>query len=78
MAIRFNSPPGWPTPPTGWSPPPDWSPDPSWPPLPTGWRLWVLEGSVVDADTVGLRFSARPSTKAAKWSEEYSLEAIAS
>jgi hypothetical protein len=41
MALRFNSPPGWPAPPVGWAPAPGWRPDPSWPPVPPGWPLWV-------------------------------------
>lgn len=41
MTLRFNPPPGWPTPPSGWAPPPDWQPDPSWPPAPAGWQWWV-------------------------------------
>lgn len=39
--MRFNSPPGWPTPPQGWMPPPGWKPDPSWPDPPAGWQLWI-------------------------------------
>jgi hypothetical protein len=39
--MRYNPPPGWPSPPPGWTPPPGWIPDPSWPPLPPGWRLWL-------------------------------------
>lgn len=39
--MRFNPPPGWPTPPAGWVPPPGWNPDPSWPPMPGGWNLWL-------------------------------------
>lgn len=39
--MRFNPPPGWPTPPSGWSPPEDWKPDASWPTPPPGWDLWV-------------------------------------
>ena len=41
--MRFNSPPGWPTPPAGWTPPPDWNPDSSWPAPPDGWQLWVSD-----------------------------------
>ena len=43
--MRFNPPPGWPTPPPGWTPPPSWQPDPSWGPLPDGWQLWIPEDS---------------------------------
>ncbi len=39
--LRFNAPPGWPTPPAGWRPPAGWNPDPSWPPAPHGWMFWV-------------------------------------
>ncbi len=39
--MRFNPPPGWPTPPPGWTPPPAWKPDPSWPAAPLGWQLWL-------------------------------------
>jgi hypothetical protein len=43
--MRFNPPPGWPTPPNGWTPPPDWKPNPSWPEPPQGWQLWLPEPS---------------------------------
>ena len=36
--MRFNPPPGWPSPPDGWTPPPGWNPDPSWPAPPDGWQ----------------------------------------
>lgn len=39
--MRFNPPPGWPTPPEGWTPPPGWNPDPAWPAPPPGWHLFV-------------------------------------
>jgi Domain of unknown function (DUF4041)/T5orf172 domain len=39
--MRFNPPPGWPSPPDGWTPPPGWNPDPSWPVPPEGWQLWL-------------------------------------
>jgi hypothetical protein len=39
--MRFNPPPGWPTPPEGWTPPPGWNPDPSWTDPPAGWQLWL-------------------------------------
>jgi len=41
--MRFNPPPGWPTPPEGWKPPAGWKPDPSWPPPPPGWQLWLTD-----------------------------------
>jgi hypothetical protein len=41
--MRFNPPPGWPSPPDGWTPPPGWNPDPSWPTPPDGWQLWLPE-----------------------------------
>ncbi len=41
MSLRFNPPPGWPTPPPAWQPPAGWRPDPSWDPLPPGWVLWI-------------------------------------
>ncbi|GAX58659.1 ATPase [Streptomyces olivochromogenes] len=41
--MRFNSPPGWPTPPEGWTPPPGWKPDPAWPTPPPGWHLFVSD-----------------------------------
>lgn len=40
-ALRFNPPPGWPTPPRDWRPPADWAPDPSWPAAPADWQFWV-------------------------------------
>jgi collagen type III alpha len=39
--VRFNLPPGWPTPPAGWEPWSGWAPDPEWPPAPPGWHYWV-------------------------------------
>jgi hypothetical protein len=41
--VRFNLPPGWPSPPEGWRPPPNWKPDPKWPQPPADWQLWVDE-----------------------------------
>ncbi|PWU51397.1 hypothetical protein DLE60_32220 [Micromonospora globispora] len=41
MALRFNTPPGWPPAPEGWLPPAGWQPDPSWPAPPAGWQLFV-------------------------------------
>jgi len=41
MGLRFNPPPGWPTPPEGFTPEPGWQPDPAWPHAPPGWQLWV-------------------------------------
>ena len=46
--MRFNPPPGWPTPPKGWTPPPGWKPDPAWPPPPAGWDLWLPETETSD------------------------------
>lgn len=56
MALRFNPPPGWPTP-EDFVPGPGWQPDPSWPPLPAGWQLWVpddvpAEAAVSDSGSV--------------------------
>jgi hypothetical protein len=48
MALRFNPPPGWPTPPEGFVPGPGWQPDPNWPPAPPGWQLWVTDGAAGD------------------------------
>lgn len=41
MALRFNSPPGWPARPMEWVPPAGWQPDPNWPPSPANWPFWV-------------------------------------
>ncbi|WP_084523380.1 hypothetical protein [Nocardia inohanensis] len=41
--MRFNPPPGWPTPPRGWAPPAGWQPDPRWPLPPPGWSFWTHE-----------------------------------
>ncbi|MBO0832484.1 MAG: DUF4190 domain-containing protein [Actinobacteria bacterium] len=41
MAMRFNPPPGWPTPPEGFVPDAGWRPDPGWPPAPPDWQFWV-------------------------------------
>ncbi|MCR6494775.1 DUF4041 domain-containing protein [Cellulomonas sp. P24] len=46
--MRYNPPPGWPTPPPGWAPPPGWKPDPSWPDLPVGWQLWIPAAGLDD------------------------------
>jgi hypothetical protein len=43
--MRFNPPPGWPSPPDGWVPPPGWNPDPSWPAPPDGWQLWLPDAA---------------------------------
>lgn len=43
--MRFNPPPGWPTPPAGWKPPAGWSPDPGWPTPPDDWQLWLPENN---------------------------------
>lgn len=47
MTVRFNVPPGWPTPPLSWTPSEDWLPDPQWPEPPEGWSFWspMLEGA---------------------------------
>lgn len=52
--MRFNPPPGWPSPPSGWVPPAGWQPDPSWPPPPVGWQVWLpdpddAEGGATDS-----------------------------
>jgi hypothetical protein len=39
--VRFNAPPGWPSPPNDWVPDATWRPDPSWPAAPPGWQWWV-------------------------------------
>ncbi|GAA4587298.1 hypothetical protein BJY16_008191 [Actinoplanes octamycinicus] len=39
--IKFQVPPGWPTPPDGWYPPEGWRPDAAWPLAPAGWQWWV-------------------------------------
>jgi hypothetical protein len=44
--VRFNPPPGWPSPPTeDWLPPPGWQPDPSWPKAPRRWNWWTVTAS---------------------------------
>lgn len=47
--MRFNPPPGWPTPPASWVPPEGWKPDPSWPPSPEGWELFIDDEASGDA-----------------------------
>ncbi len=42
MTIRFNPPPGWPTPPATWVPQDEWLPDPSWPEPPPDWSFWTV------------------------------------
>lgn len=46
--LRFNPPPGWPTPPPDWVPDENWKPDPSWPQVPPGWQLWTAVGTQDD------------------------------
>lgn len=48
--MRFNSPPGWPTPPPGWVPPTGWTPDPAWPAPPEGWQLWISDDTPTESD----------------------------
>jgi hypothetical protein len=72
--MRFNPPPGWPSPPDGWTPPPGWNPDPSWPAPPDGWQLWLPDtgnptsGEVPDAgggaDAAGRHGPATPDALA--------------
>ncbi|TQK99203.1 T5orf172 domain-containing protein [Streptomyces puniciscabiei] len=50
--MRFNPPPGWPTPPEGWTPPPGWKPDPAWPAPPPGWNLFVSDDEAESDDDV--------------------------
>ncbi len=42
MAVRFNTPPGWPVPSAAWAPGHDWMPDPSWPAPPEDWEFWTV------------------------------------
>ncbi|GAA2683818.1 hypothetical protein [Actinoplanes palleronii] len=39
--VKFQVPPGWPTPPDGWYPPEGWRPEAAWPLAPSGWQWWV-------------------------------------
>jgi len=55
--MRFNPPPGWPTPPEGWSPPTGWTPPPAWPAAPEGWQLWLPDESVAAPAAMGQRRS---------------------
>jgi hypothetical protein len=62
--MRFNPPPGWPSPPDGWIPPPGWNPDPSWPAPPDGWQLWLSDTddtSTGEAPAVGRSADAAAS-----------------
>jgi hypothetical protein len=47
--MRFNPPPGWPTPPRGWLPPAGWVPDASWPTPPDGWQLFIHDDDELHA-----------------------------
>ena len=40
LIVRFNPPPGWPTPPASWVPSDDWLPEPGWPEPPDDWSFW--------------------------------------
>lgn len=50
--MKFNPPPGWPSPPDGWTPPSDWKPDPAWPEPPPGWQLWLPDERSRIADDI--------------------------
>ena len=50
MTIRFNSPPGWPTPPATWVPQDEWLPEPTWPEPPPGWTFWSVTVRPARAD----------------------------
>lgn len=54
---RFAVPPGWPAQAPGWVPPPGWRPDPTWPAAPSGWKFWVPERSLQDAQALGVVIS---------------------
>lgn len=41
--VRFNPPPGWPTPPEGWVPPPGWVAPADWPAPPPDWEWWLAD-----------------------------------
>ncbi|MGW0231574.1 DUF4041 domain-containing protein [Actinopolymorpha singaporensis] len=65
--MKFNPPPGWPTPPPGWSPPPGWKPSPSWPDPPPGWQLWLPDDDAAateepTADEVATHGDGSPDT----------------
>lgn len=71
MTVRFNPPPGWPTPPEGWTPPPGWNPDPAWPAPPPGWRLFVPDdGPEPDADAAKSVAGTWSSTGLAQGAQE--------
>ncbi|MFD4510072.1 DUF4041 domain-containing protein [Streptomyces sp. NPDC058457] len=50
--MRFNPPPGWPTPPKGWTPPQGWKPDPAWPAPPPGWQLFVTDDASASDNSI--------------------------
>lgn len=64
--MRFNVPPGWPSPPPGWVPDEAWQPDSSWPPAPAGWRFWLDDRGLPTAGPRGA-FGAPPMTTARLW-----------
>jgi collagen type III alpha len=41
--IRFNPPPGWPTPGPGAEPQPGWIAPDDWPVAPDGWSFWIAD-----------------------------------
>jgi hypothetical protein len=61
VALRFNPPPGWPTPPQGFVPDPGWQPDPSWPAVPPGWQFWAPDDASATPTGTG---TLEPSTPA--------------
>jgi hypothetical protein len=61
--MRFNPPPGWPTPPGGWTPPPGWKPDPAWPTPPPGWHLFVPDDES-ESDNAVDESASVPTTEA--------------
>jgi hypothetical protein len=78
VGLRFNPPPGWPSPPECFVPAPGWQPDPSWPPAPPGWQLWVDDGqpdsaageapaAAADATPSSPGTAAGPASGAGSW-----------
>jgi hypothetical protein len=59
--MRFNPPPGWPTPPEGWTPPAGWVPDASWPAPPEGWELFIHDGDDAENSSTAVTPATAPT-----------------
>lgn len=66
--MRYNPPPGWPTPPAGWTPPPGWKPDSAWGDAPAGWELWISDDPATSSAAI------EPSTASPEAAQQTPLQ----